>query len=157
MRIGLGYDIHRLVTGRKLLLGGIEIPSDLGEEGHSDGDVLIHAVIDALLGAVARGDIGTHFPPENPEFRDISSRVLLKRVLGRLKDRGFRVGNLDSTVVLQSPRLSSHIPSIRKTLAGDLGLATENVSVKAKTKEGIGEVGGGRAVEAYAVVLIESA
>ena len=155
MRIGLGYDIHRLVSGRKLLLGGVEIPSALGEEGHSDGDVLIHAVIDALLGAAAQGDIGTHFPPENPEFKDISSRVLLSRVLDLLRERGRRVGNVDTTVVLQSPRLTAHMPSIRKTLAGDIGIEEENVSVKAKTREGIGDVGGGRAVEAYAVVLIE--
>jgi 2-C-methyl-D-erythritol 2,4-cyclodiphosphate synthase len=156
IRVGSGYDIHRLTPGRTLILGGVHVPSPVGEAAHSDGDVLDHAVTDALLGAVSAGDIGTHFPPDDPAYDSISSRVLLARALEIAGDAGYRVSNLDCTVVLEAPRLGPFIPSIRRSLARDLGVELERVSVKAKTKEGIGEIGAGRAVEAYATVLIET-
>ena len=156
MRVGRGYDLHRLVPGRRLLLGGCEVPSEVGEEAFSDGDVLLHAVIDALLGASGQEDIGAHFPPGDPEYEGISSRTLLGRTLEIVRKAGFRPSSLDSTVVLEAPKLRPHIPRIRETLAGDLGLDKSLVSVKAKTKEGLGPVGQGRAVEAYSVVLLES-
>lgn len=153
MRIGTGWDIHPLVPGRKLLLGGIEIPHDRGEAGHSDGDVLLHAIIDALLGASANGDIGTHFPPSDDRWKDISSTVLLERTLELLD--GYEIGNIDCTVILQSPRLSPHIGSIRKSIASVCGLPEDRVSVKAKTAERLlGEVGEGNAVIAQVSVLL---
>ncbi len=156
-RIGTGYDIHVLVEGRPLLIGGVEIPFDRGEAGHSDGDVLIHAVIDALLGAACLGDIGRHFPPSDPAFKDISSRILLGRTRELLRKHGYRIGNIDATVILQRPKLLPWIERIRAALAGDLGISAEAVSVKAKTKEGVDAAGEGRAVEAHAAVLIVSA
>jgi 2-C-methyl-D-erythritol 2,4-cyclodiphosphate synthase len=151
----MGYDIHRLIPGRRLLLGGVDIPSDVGEDAHSDGDVLLHAVIDALLGAAVRGDIGTLFPPEDPRYAGISSRILLERVRRLLEGDHLAPAHLDCTVILQAPRLRPHVDRIRETLAADLGMPAGSVSVKAKTKEGLDAVGHGVAVEAYAVVLLE--
>ena len=155
MRIGFGYDSHRLVPGRALILGGVHIPSTLGPEAHSDGDALIHALIDALLGACALGDIGQLFPPSDEQYRDISSRILLKRTLDVLSEAGFRPRNVDATIILESPRLGPYIEQMRSTLSMDLGIPGAAISVKAKTKEGLGLTGQGRAVEAYAVALVE--
>jgi 2-C-methyl-D-erythritol 2,4-cyclodiphosphate synthase len=155
MRIGFGYDSHRLVPGRALILGGVHIPSTLGPEAHSDGDALIHALIDALLGACALGDIGQLFPPSDEQYRDISSRILLERTLDVLGEAGFRPRNVDATIILESPRLGPYIEQMRSTLSMDLGIPGAAISVKAKTKEGLGLTGQGRAVEAYAVALVE--
>ena len=155
MRVGTGYDLHRLTGGRSLFLGGVEIPSPVGAEAHSDGDTLIHAIIDALLGAAGKGDIGTHFPPGDPEYRDISSRVLLRRTLKMITEAGFRLINVDSSVLLEKPRLQPYIERIRACLAEDLNLDPGRISVKAKTGESMGDVGEGRAVEAQAVVLLD--
>jgi 2-C-methyl-D-erythritol 2,4-cyclodiphosphate synthase len=155
MRIGFGYDIHRLVAGRTLILGGVEIDSSLGPEAHSDGDVLIHALIDALLGACALGDIGLLFPPSDERYRSISSRILLKRTLEAISKAGYSPMNADCTVVLESPRLAPYIDQIVSNLSADLKIASGSISVKAKTKEGIDETGKGRAIEAYAVALVD--
>lgn len=154
MRIGFGYDLHRLVKNRELILGGVKIPFSLGEAGHSDGDVLIHSIIDALLGAGCLGDIGRHFPPGNKEFKDIESRILLRKTFDIVKNAGFLVSNLDTTIVLEKPKLLSYIPEIRKNISTDLKISVDCVSVKAKTKEGAGAVGRSEAVEAYATVLL---
>ena len=156
MRIGMGYDIHRLTAGRKLVIGGCEIPSSVGEMAHSDGDVLLHAVIDALLGASVQEDIGAQFPSDDAQYEGISSRILLKRTLAVVEKAGFRPESLDCTVILEHPKLRPHIARLRETLAEDLGLETDRVSVKAKTKEGLGDVGQGRAIEAYCVMQLES-
>jgi 2-C-methyl-D-erythritol 2,4-cyclodiphosphate synthase len=155
MRIGFGYDSHRLVPGRALILGGVQVPSTLGPEAHSDGDALIHALIDALLGACALGDIGRLFPPSDEQYRDISSRILLERTLKVLGEAGFRPRNVDATIILESPRLGPYIEQMRSTLSMDLGIPGAAISVKAKTKEGLGLTGQGHAVEAYAVALVE--
>lgn len=153
MRIGQGFDLHRLVAGRRLLLGGVEIPSEKGEDGHSDGDVLLHAVIDALLGAEALGDIGQHFPPSDMAYKDADSKKLLKETLKLTK---CSLVNLDATVILQSPKLAPHILSIRESLATLLDVDISAVSVKAKTAEHIlGELGRGDAVIAEVAVLVE--
>lgn len=155
MRIGFGYDIHRLVTGRQLIVGGVVIPSSRGEDAHSDGDVLIHAIIDALLGAVGLGDIGRLYPPSDPAFESISSRTLLRDTGSRLERQQQRVIHLDSTVILESPQLASYIGPIKGNLAEDLKIAAAHISVKAKTKEGLGSTGHRRAIEAYAVALVD--
>ena len=155
MRIGFGYDSHRLVPGRALVLGGVKVPSTLGPEAHSDGDAVIHALIDALLGACALGDIGQLFPPSDQQFRDISSRILLKRSLGVLAEKGFQPRNVDVTILLDSPRLGPHVDQMRSVLSADLGIPGTAISVKAKTREGLGPPGQGRVVEAYAVALVE--
>jgi len=156
-RVGFGYDIHRLVKGRKLLLAGVELPFEKGEAGHSDGDVLIHAVIDSLLGAAALGDIGSFFPPQDPGLKDISSRTLLKRIISLIKGKRLRPVNLDCTVVLEAPKIRPFVPLIRKNLAEDLEIDEKYISVKGKTKEGLDQTGRGKAVEAYAVALVDSA
>jgi 2-C-methyl-D-erythritol 4-phosphate cytidylyltransferase/2-C-methyl-D-erythritol 2,4-cyclodiphosphate synthase len=153
-RVGLGYDIHRLVEGRRLLVGGVEIPFSKGEDGHSDGDVLVHAVIDALLGAAGLGDIGSHFPPSDPEYRDISSRVLLRRAIARVRGEGFFPVNLDCTVILEAPKILPYRDSIIAALAEDIGLPAKAISVKGKTKEKVDAAGEGRAVEAFATALL---
>jgi 2-C-methyl-D-erythritol 2,4-cyclodiphosphate synthase len=153
-RIGQGWDLHRLVPGRKLILGGVVIPFDRGEEGNSDGDVLIHAVIDALLGAAAAGDIGTHFPPDDPACKGASSRSLLKETMKLLYTEKYSVDNVDTTVILEKPKLKDHIVEIRQTLAADMGISLDQISVKAKTAEGFGPVGLGDAVEAHAVASL---
>jgi 2-C-methyl-D-erythritol 2,4-cyclodiphosphate synthase len=155
VRIGFGYDIHRLVPRRPLFLGGVEIPSELGEEGHSDGDVLIHALIDSLLGPADMGDIGSNYPPGQEEYRGISSRVLLRRTAARLRDAGWAVENADCVVVLERPRILPHVTEIRRTLAEDLGISAARITVKGKTNEGLDAVGEGRAVAAYAVSLLQ--
>ncbi len=153
MRIGTGWDIHPLVPGRPLILGGVTIAHDLGEAGHSDGDVLVHAVIDALLGAAALGDIGTFFPSSEARWKDISSMELLERTLHELQ--GFTIGNIDCTVILEKPRLAPHISAIRISIAEACSLPYDRVSVKAKTADGLlGEVGQGTAVIAQASVLL---
>jgi 2-C-methyl-D-erythritol 2,4-cyclodiphosphate synthase len=155
MRIGIGYDVHPLVPGRKLVLGGIEIPFEKGLGGWSDADALTHAVIDALLGAAALGDIGSHFPPGEPEYRDISSQVLLERVVQKLSAGGWRVVNIDTTVVAEKPRLREHTDAMRQKLGATLGIDTGQVSVKASTANGLGAIGRGEGIAAYAVTLIE--
>lgn len=154
MRIGQGYDIHRLVQGRKLVIGGHVIEHELGPLGHSDGDALLHAVIDALLGATARGDIGKHFPPSDPRYKDMSSLLMLEQIAGMVSDSGYKIANIDSTVILERPKLGPHIPQIIKAMADCLALETRQISVKAKTHEGLGELGQGLAIEAHAVVLL---
>lgn len=156
IRVGQGWDLHRLLAGRPLMLGGVAIPSELGELGHSDGDVLFHAIVDAMLGAVGAGDIGRHFPPSDPRWKDAPSRVFAERAAAILAESGWRVVNVDSTVVLERPRLAPHIDAIRASVAGALGLPADAVSVKAKTHEGVDAAGRLEAIEAQAVVLVES-
>ena len=153
-RTGQGYDVHRLVDGRPLILGGVAIPSDKGALGHSDADVLLHAITNALLGAAALGDIGTHFPDDDPAWKDIDSSVLLKRAYMLVSEAGYAVGNIDSTVILQSPKISSFIPAIRENIARMLDVETEKISVKATTTEGLGFPGRGEGIAAMAVVTI---
>ncbi len=155
MRIGQGWDLHRLVPGRKLIIGGIYVPWETGAEAHSDGDVLIHAIIDALFGAAALGDIGKHFPPEDDEFKDISSGILLERTGKILKDNQYRIINIDTTLVLEKPKISDYTDAMRGKIAANLSIPADRVSIKAKTKEGVDASGRGEAVEAFAVVLIE--
>ena len=154
MRIGHGYDVHRLVAGRPLILGGVTVPSDVGLDGHSDADVLTHAVIDALLGAAALGDIGALFPDTDAEWAGADSLGLLRRVVGRVGGAGWAVGNVDATVVLQRPKLRPHIDAMRAGLAGALGADVGAVSVKATTGEGMGFVGTGEGAAAHAVCLL---
>ena len=155
IRTGLGYDIHKLVRGRDLLLGGILIPSPAGEAGYSDGDVLIHALIDALLGAAALGDIGYHYPSGDPEYKDISSLTLLDDTIALVREKGYEVANIDATVIIESPRLAPHIAEIRESLSAALSLPVDAVSVKAKTKEGLDATGECKSVEALCSVLID--
>ncbi len=156
MRVGVGYDVHPLTQGRKLVLGGIDIPFDKGLDGWSDADVLTHAVMDALLGAAALGDIGSHFPPGEPQYKDISSLVLLKRVGDKLREHGWQVGNVDATIVAEQPKLRDFINGMRHQLSQTLGIALSQVSIKASTSARLGFVGRGEGMAAYAVVLIES-
>ncbi len=155
MRIGHGYDVHRLVPGRKLILGGVEIPYDRGLLGHSDADVLTHAVMDALLGAAGLGDIGKLFPDSDPAYAGISSMVLLERVMERLAAAGLRVGNLDATVLAQRPKLAPYIPAMRENLARAVGVDPARVNLKATTEEGLGFTGSGEGMAAHAVVLLD--
>jgi 2-C-methyl-D-erythritol 2,4-cyclodiphosphate synthase len=154
VRIGLGYDAHRLVAGRPLILGGVEIPHAQGLLGHSDADVLSHAIGDALLGAVGAGDLGTHFPDRDPAYKDISSLILLERIMKLVRDRGFQPVNVDATIVAQEPRLAPHIPAMQARLAPILGLTPAEVSIKATTTEQMGFAGRGEGIAAYAVVLV---
>ncbi len=155
MRIGFGYDSHRLAAGRRLVLGGVEIPHDQGLLGHSDADVLLHAVCDAILGAIGEKDIGRQFPDTDPAYRDISSLTLLERVRELADARGARICNVDSTVVLEKPKLAGHLPAMSRNIAGVLGIAATRLSVKAKTNEGMGLVGAGEGAAAFAVALVE--
>jgi 2-C-methyl-D-erythritol 2,4-cyclodiphosphate synthase len=155
MRIGQGYDAHRFAPGRPLVLGGVLVPYALGLAAHSDGDVLIHALCDALLGAAGLGDIGRHFPDSSAELENIDSRILLRRVVELLSEAGFRVHNVDLTVVAQRPRLAIHIPAMRVCLGQDLELPSSRVNVKATTTEGMGFTGRGEGIAAYAVALLE--
>ncbi len=155
MRIGHGYDVHRLVEARKLILGGVEIPYELGLLGHSDADVLLHSVIDALLGAAALGDIGKLFPDSDPKYKDISSMLLLERAMERIRQKGFRVGNVDVTVIAQRPKLLHYIPRMRENLAQALELSVDRVNVKATTEEGLGFTGSGEGISCHAVCLLE--
>ncbi len=155
MRIGIGYDVHPLVPGRRLVLGGVEIPFDKGLGGWSDADVVTHAIIDALLGAVALGNIGSHFPPGEPQYKDISSLVLLKKVGGKLAENGWQVGNIDATIMAEQPKLRDFIDGMRQQLSQTLGIEISQVSVKAVTSEQLGFVGRGEGIAACAVALIE--
>lgn len=154
MRIGHGYDAHRFTTGRPLVLGGVHVPHDRGLEAHSDGDAVIHALCDALLGAGALGDIGAHFPDTDAKFRNMDSRVLLKRVMEILGQAGWRVGNVDITVVAQAPKLAPYLSDMRRILAGDLGTDAGNVSIKATTTERMGFIGREEGLAAHAVALL---
>ena len=157
MRVGIGYDYHRLEAGRKLVLGGVEIPFSKGLAGHSDGDVLTHAVCDALLGAAGLGDLGQHFPDTDPQWKDASSLTLLAQVVERLRAKGLRVAQVDSVVIAEAPKLAPHFARMRETLARTLGVEPALVNVKAKTTEGLEAVGRGEAMAAQAIVVLESA
>ncbi|MEM9568364.1 MAG: 2-C-methyl-D-erythritol 2,4-cyclodiphosphate synthase [Cyanobacteria bacterium P01_E01_bin.34] len=154
MRIGNAYDIHRLVEGRRLILGGVEIPYEKGLLGHSDADVLTHAIMDALLGALALGDIGKYFPPEDPQWEGADSIVLLRQVMGLIGERGWTVANIDSVVVAERPKLKPHIASIQTRLAGAMHLQPDQISVKATTNEKLGPIGEKEAICSYAVALL---
>ena len=153
-RIGFGYDVHQLKKGRKLILGGTVIPFDKGSVAHSDGDVLIHAICDSLLGALALGDIGAHFPDKSAEFKDIDSRILLKKTIQMIRERGYLVENIDCTVCLQTPKLAEYIPDMQKKLAEDLNMDISQISIKATTTEHLGFIGKGKGISAYAVALL---
>jgi 2-C-methyl-D-erythritol 2,4-cyclodiphosphate synthase len=155
MRVGFGYDVHPFVSGRPLILGGIQIPYLFGLKGHSDADALIHAICDALLGAIAEGDIGSHFPDTDPQYRDIKSTLLLKKVLAKVREKGFHLINIDATIVAQKPKLSDNIPRMVKEIANVLEIETERVNVKATTTEGLGFTGREEGIAAYAVALVE--
>lgn len=153
-RIGQGFDLHRIVNDRKLILGGIEIPYDKGLYGHSDADVLLHAIIDALIGAAALGDIGKLFPDNDAKFKDIDSKILLKDVYEKITDNGYKINNIDSTIILENPKLRDHIDKMREVIAKILRLNLDQISIKAKTSEKIGIVGRGEAAIAEAIVLL---
>lgn len=154
MRIGFGYDSHRFDAGRPLVLGGVRIPGEPGLKGHSDADALVHALIDALLGAAALGDIGSHFPDSDPRWKDADSMVLLASVVGEVREAGFSVVNVDATVICERPKLRPHVDAIRIRLAGALGCGVDAVSVKGKTNEGMDDVGAGVGVEVHCAVLL---
>lgn len=154
MRVGHGYDVHRLVEGRRLILGGVDIPYEKGLLGHSDADVLAHAVMDALLGAAGLGDIGKHFPDTDPAYAGADSLELLKHVAALLGGRGWSVGNVDATILAQRPKLAPHIPAMAQNLAAAMGVGPERVNVKATTEEGLGFTGAGEGMAAHAVALI---
>jgi 2-C-methyl-D-erythritol 2,4-cyclodiphosphate synthase len=155
MRVGLGYDVHALVPGRPLTLGGIRIPYLLGLQGHSDADVLLHAICDALLGAIADRDIGKHFPDTDPQYKNIQSALLLKKVAVKVRKKGFHIVNVDSTIVAQKPKLSDFIPRMVSEIAGILDMDAGKVNVKATTTEGLGFTGRGEGIAAYAIALVE--
>ena len=155
MRVGHGYDVHRLTEGRKLVLGGVEIPYTLGLLGHSDADVLLHALIDSLLGAAALGDIGKLFPDSDPRYKDISSMLLLERAMEKICEKNYRVGNVDVTVLAQRPKLLPYIPQMRENIARALGVEVDRVNVKATTEEGLGFTGRGEGIACHAVCLLE--
>ena len=155
MRIGFGYDVHKLVEGRKLILGGVQIPYTLGLLGHSDADVMLHSVMDALLGAAALGDIGKHFPDSSDKFKGIDSKILLKLTGELLSDKGYKIINIDSTVLAQAPKLSPFIDYMRQNIAQCLNVSIDCVSVKATTEEGLGFTGQGLGIAAHAVCIIE--
>ena len=156
MRIGQGYDVHRLTAGRRLILGGVEIEWDKGLYGHSDADVLTHAIMDALLGAAALGDIGMMFPDSDERFKDADSLLLLSSVGKRLSEQGYRFSNIDSTIVAQAPKLAAHIPEMRSRIARALGIDFNQISVKATTEERLGFTGSGEGIAAQAIALIEN-
>lgn len=155
MRIGHGYDVHRLIAGRKLVLGGVEIPYILGLDGHSDADVLLHAIMDALLGAAALGDIGRLFPDTDPAYKGISSVLLLETVAARIWKAGYEVGNVDATVIAQKPKLAPHIPAMREIVAKTLGVDLDQINIKATTEEHLGFSGREEGIAAHAVCLLE--
>ncbi len=155
MRIGTGYDVHRLAAGRKLVIGGVQITHDKGLLGHSDADVLLHAICDALLGAAALGDIGSHFPDSHPRYKDIDSRKLLREVGDLLRGRKRRIVNIDATLIAEAPRMAPHIPQMVANIAEDLAIERDRVSVKAKTNEGLGAIGRGEGIAAQVVCLLE--
>jgi 2-C-methyl-D-erythritol 2,4-cyclodiphosphate synthase len=151
---GIGYDLHRLVEGRKLMIGGIEVPFDKGSQGHSDGDVLSHALCDALLGAAGLGDIGTHFPDTDPKWKDASSLLFLEHASKLLADRRLRIVHLDAIVICERPKLGPHFPAMRAALARALGVTSDQINLKAKTNEGTGEIGRGEAIAAHAIATV---
>jgi 2-C-methyl-D-erythritol 2,4-cyclodiphosphate synthase len=154
IRIGTGFDVHALVAGRKLVIGGVTIPHDRGLDGHSDADVLLHAIGDAILGALALGDLGKHFPDTDPRWKGADSRALLRHIAGLMRERGFAVGNVDATVIAQAPKLAPHVAAMRANLAADLGCGPDDVSVKATTTEHLGFPGRGEGIAAMASVLL---
>ncbi len=153
-RIGIGYDVHRLEEGRKLIIGGVEIPHEKGLLGHSDADVLIHAVMDAILGALGAGDIGRHFPDNDAAFKDIDSRILLRRVSALMEERAYRIGNLDAVIIAQAPKMLPHIEAMKKNIAEDLGTDSERLNIKATTTERLGFEGRGEGIAAQVAVLL---
>jgi 2-C-methyl-D-erythritol 2,4-cyclodiphosphate synthase len=153
-RCGIGYDLHRLVEGRKLMIGGVEVPFEKGSQGHSDGDVLCHALCDALLGAASLGDIGTHFPDTDPKWKGASSLLFLEHTRKLLADRRFRIVHLDAIVICERPKLGPHFPAMRAALAEALGITADEVNLKAKTNEGVGEIGRGEAIAAQAIATL---
>ena len=155
MRIGHGYDVHRLTEGRKLILGGVEIPYDKGLDGHSDADVLLHALMDAMLGAAAKGDIGMHFPDDDDRFLGADSMELLRNVVCIISDLGYKISNTDCTIIAQKPKLATYIGQMRENIAAALRIPVDCVSVKATTEEGLGFTGEGKGIAAHAVVLLE--
>jgi 2-C-methyl-D-erythritol 2,4-cyclodiphosphate synthase len=154
MRIGQGFDVHQLVEGRKLVIGGVDIPHDKGLLGHSDADVLLHAICDAILGAAALGDIGRHFADTDAKYKDIDSRLLLRDVANKINAAGYRIGNVDATIIAQAPKMAPHIPRMVANIASDLGIAHNAVNVKATTTEQLGYTGRGEGIAAQAVVLL---
>ena len=154
MRIGQGFDVHALVPGRKLIIGGVDIPSEKGLDGHSDADVLLHAVCDALLGAAALGDIGRHFPDTDARYKNVDSRLLLREVSRLVQDAGYRIVNIDATIIAQAPKMAPHIPAMVNHIAADLGLSRGQINVKATTTERLGFTGRGEGIAAEAVVLL---
>lgn len=155
MRIGMGYDVHRLSAGRKLIMGGVDIPYEKGLLGHSDADVLVHAIMDALLGAAALGDIGSHFPDTDPKYEGISSISLLEHVGKLLSDHGYRIENIDATIIAQKPKMRPHIDCMRENISAALRISADQVGVKATTEEGLGFTGSGEGISAHAVCLLE--
>lgn len=156
MRIGMGYDVHKLVKDRKLILGGVNIPYEKGLLGHSDADVLIHAIMDALLGAAALGDIGKHFPDNDDSYKGISSMFLLEKVAGILEENMYVVGNIDATIIVQQPKMRPHIEKMEENIAGALGIDVNQVNIKATTEEGLGFTGSGEGISAQAICMIQS-
>jgi 2-C-methyl-D-erythritol 2,4-cyclodiphosphate synthase len=157
MRIGSGYDVHQLVSGRKLIIGGVHIPYDKGLKGHSDADVLLHAITDSLLGALALGDIGTHFPDNDPRWEDAASLLFLKGAADLVAQKGYRINNIDATIIAEKPKMLPHIPQMRKNIAETLNVSTDLVSVKATTNEKMGWIGRGEGIAALASVLLSPA
>lgn len=155
MRIGMGYDVHRLVPDRDLILGGVKIPYEMGLLGHSDADVMLHAVMDALLGAAALGDIGKHFPDTDPAYKGISSILLLEHVGKLIEEKGYLIGNIDATIIAQRPKMAPHIAQMRKNMAGALHISEDRINVKATTEEGLGFTGGGLGISSQAICLLE--
>ncbi len=156
MRIGHGYDAHRLVEGRPLILGGVTIPFEKGLEGHSDADAVIHALCDAILGAMALGDIGRHFPDTNPDLKNVNSRILLRQVVDLMKENNYGFVNADITIIAQAPKMACHISDMKENLCSDINTKSQNINIKASTTERMGFVGRGEGIEAHAVVLLHS-
>jgi len=156
MRVGMGYDVHRLVKDRDLIIGGVKIPYEKGLLGHSDADVLLHAISDALLGAASLGDIGKHFPDSDPAYKGIDSRILLKKVGELIEEKGFLIENIDATIIAQAPKMRPHIDTMRANIAEDLGITIEQVNVKATTEEGLGFTGAGEGISSQAICLLTS-
>lgn len=156
MRVGIGYDVHRLVSGRKLIIGGVDIPHELGLMGYSDADVLLHAIMDAMLGAAALGDIGTHFPDTDAEYKDVSSVYLLKKVIELIDEKLYFIENIDATIIAQKPKLAPYIPAMKKLIAETLGIQEEQVNIKATTEEGLGFTGAMEGMAAQAICSLGS-
>lgn len=154
MRVGLGYDVHKLVLDRPLIMGGVEIPFEKGLLGHSDADVLIHAIMDSILGAAALGDIGNHFPDTDSKYKNISSLELLKHVKSLIEDNGFSIGNIDATIIVQKPKMSPHIQKMRENISSILGIELDQINIKATTEEGLGFTGSGCGISAQSIALL---